>query len=138
MREGEETRKPTLLILLGVGMAVMCIGLVLALGGFEIGCERDIPQEDTSQENTPQEDTPRYSDSMVIYMADDYLLSQGRYPQCGHVTDGSYTLRKDAYYRGDGVWEVRYYCRSGDQKGTGNLKVTVYLDESELFAGATH
>jgi len=128
MREGEETRKPTLLILLGVGMAVMCIGLVLALGGFEIGCERDIPQEDA----------PRYSDSMVMYMADDYLESQGRYPQCGHVTDGSYTLRKDAYYRGDGVWEVRYYCRSGDQKGTGNLKVTVYLDESELFAGATH
>ncbi|MFC1969813.1 hypothetical protein ACFLVV_01175 [Chloroflexota bacterium] len=133
MREGEETRKPTLLILLGVGMAVMCIGLVLALGGFEIGCERDIPQEDT-----PQEDTPRYSDSMVIYMADDYLESQGRYPQCGHVTHGSYTLRKDAYYRGDGVWEVRYYCRSGGQKGTGNLKVTVYLDESELFAQATH
>lgn len=122
-----------MLILLGVGVAVMCIGLLLALGGLEIGCGRDIPQE-----NTPQEDTPRYSDSMVIYMADDYLESQGRYPQCGHVTDGSYTLRKDAYYRGDGVWEVRYYCRSGDQKGTGNLKVTVYLDESELFAGATH
>ena len=128
MREGEETRKPTLLILLGVGMAVMCIGLVLALGGFEIGCERDIPQEDA----------PRYSDSMVMYMADVYLESQGRYPQCEYVTHSSYTLHKDAYYRGDELWEVRYYCRSGDQKGTGNLKVTVYLDESELFAGATH
>jgi hypothetical protein len=128
MGKAEWTRKPTLIILLGVGIALMCAGLVLALGGFEIGRERDIPQEDT----------PRYSDGMVIYMADNYLESQGRYPQCEYVTHGTYALHKDAYYRGNGVWEVRYYCRSGDQKGTGNLKVTVYVDESELFAEATH
>jgi hypothetical protein len=133
MGKAEGTRKPTLIILLGVGIMVMCVGLVLALGGFEIGRDRDTPQEDTVEE-----DTPRYSDGMVIYMADNYLESRGMYPQCEYVTYGSYTLYKDVYYRGDGVWEVRYYCRSGDQKGTGNLKVTVYVDESELFVEVAH
>ena len=123
MGKAEGTKKLTLIILLGVGIAMMCVGLVLALGGFEIGRERDISHGDT----------PRYSENMVIYMADNYLESRGRYPQCEYVTDSSYALHKDVYYRDDEVWEVRYYCRSGDQKGTGNLKVTVYVDDSELF-----
>ena len=133
MGKAELTRKPTLIIRLCVEITLMCAGLVLALGGFEIGRERDTPQVDSVQE-----DTPRYSDGMVIYMADNYLESRGRYPQYEYVTHSSYTLHKDAYYRGNGVWEVRYYCRSGDQKGTGNLKVTVYVDESELFVEAAH
>jgi hypothetical protein len=131
MGKAEGTKKLTLIILLGIGITMMCAGLVLALGGFEIGRETVTPQEDTVQE-----DTPRYTDSMVIYMADNYLDSQGRYPQCEYVADSGYALHKDVYHRDDGVWEVRYYCRSGDQKGTGNLKVTVYVDESELFTEA--
>ena len=124
MGNTEGTRKLKLIIILGVGITMTCVGLVLALGGFEIGRERD----------TPQEDTPRYTNSIVIYVADNYLESRGRYPQCEYVTDSSYALHKEVYYRDDGVWEVRYYCRSGEQKGTGNLKVTVYVDKSELFA----
>jgi len=133
MRKAEWNRKPLLIILLGVGIAVMCTGLVLALGGFEIGSERD-----TSQEDTVQEDTPRYSDSMVIYMADNYLESRGRYPQCDYMTGSSYALHKDVYYGDDGFWEVRYYCRSGEQKGTGNLQVTVYINGAELLVEVTH
>ena len=132
MEEAGGTKKLTLIIILGIGITMLCAGLVLALGGFEIGGEMVVPQE-----NTPQDDTPRYSDGMVIYVADNYLESQGRYPQCEDVADGSYALHKDVYYRDDGVWEVRYYCRSGEPKGTGNLKVTVYFDESELFTEAT-
>jgi len=133
MGKTEWTRKPLLMILLGVGIALMCAGLVLALSGFTIGGETVAPQE-----NTPQYDTSRYSDSMVIYMADNYLASRGRYPVCEYVTDSSYALHKDVYYGDDGVCEVRYYCRLGEQEGTGNLQVTVYIDEAELFVEVTH
>jgi hypothetical protein len=46
-----------------VGITLVCAGLVLALGGFEIGRDRDTPQVDSVQE-----DNPRYTDVMVIYI----------------------------------------------------------------------
>ena len=70
MSQGERKRtaKTTLMVLLGVGIAVICIGLVTALGGFE-----------TSSQQAPTIANKIETEAEAISVASTWMVETGHY-----------------------------------------------------------
>lgn len=115
-------------VLLSIGLIMICVGVVVALTGVEVGCQHSSEQPQAEQEI----DTPQYTQEAVINIAKNYLEAEYLYDVENEIASSR------AEYLGGGLWKVEFYGKQPPRtcpKQADIPRMIVYMNEKTGIIG---